>query len=156
MNKKHGMCGTVEYNVYRNMMTRCYNKNNPNYPRYGERGIKVCDRWRDSFEDFYKDMGKRPEKMSIERTDNNGNYCPENCTLVTKKFQSWNTRRTIKVKDGLEIVPLGEWARRNKIDYTLVRYWMRKYNMSVENAMRKTLESRQRAITAMSSYQSNT
>jgi hypothetical protein len=72
------------------MKQRCENPNNPKYYRYGARGIKVCERWRRSFEVFSKDMGPRPEGHSIERRDNDGNYEPSNCVWATRKAQQRN------------------------------------------------------------------
>ena len=73
--------GTLTYRSWQNMRSRCTNPNNKhNWPRYGGRGIKVCDRWLNSFENFLADMGERPsKKYSINRIDNNRNYEPGNC-----------------------------------------------------------------------------
>jgi len=69
-----------EYQCWWNMLDRCANPNNSGFPRYGGRGITVCQRWRISFDNFYVDMGPRPSpKHSIDRVDNDGNYEPSNC-----------------------------------------------------------------------------
>lgn len=75
------------------MLQRCNNPNNPDYRKYGGRGIAVCAQWR-RFESFYADMGERPAGMSIERKDVNGAYEPSNCVWATKTQQNRNTRLT--------------------------------------------------------------
>lgn len=77
----HGASYTSEYNSWNSMKSRCYNKNNPKYFMYGAKGIKVCDRWLESFENFLADMGlKSSSKHSIDRYSNKeGDYEPWNC-----------------------------------------------------------------------------
>lgn len=90
-----------EYNVWRKMIERCSNRNNPFFHRYGGRGISVCKRWKDNFDIFYKDMGHRPfPKAKIDRIDNDGNYEPNNCEWVTHKY---NCRHTSTTKLSLVI-----------------------------------------------------
>ena len=80
-------------NTWHNMISRCYNKKDDNYKNYGGRGITVCVRWRDSFENFIADMGEKPSpKHSIDRINNDGNYEPSNCRWSTQKEQANNTR----------------------------------------------------------------
>ena len=87
----HGMCGTPLYDTWNTMMARCYNPKNPAYKNYGGRGINVCERWHDP-RNFYADMGDRPEGLTLERKDNNGNYEFNNCEWASRKTQSRNSR----------------------------------------------------------------
>lgn len=93
---KHGMYGTRIYTSWGKMKDRCLNKNNHAYKNYGGRGIKICPEWLNSFENFYRDMGERPEGKSIDRIDNNGNYEPSNTKWSTPKEQMNNTRKQKK------------------------------------------------------------
>jgi hypothetical protein len=88
---KHGMYGTPEYNSWCAMKKRCYSPNGRSYKRYGGRGITVCDEWLASFEQFYKDMGRRPgPTYSVERLDNDKGYSPSNCVWADR-FQQFST-----------------------------------------------------------------
>ena len=87
----HGMKGTTEYNSWESMKKRCYYKKHDSYINYGGVGVKVCDRWKNSFLSFFEDMGKKPNKTyTIDRIDTKGDYTPDNCRWASKTTQSRN------------------------------------------------------------------
>lgn len=120
--KTHGMKRTPEYQAWSSMITRCENKNRPCWADYGGRGITICDRWRNSFEHFYNDMGKRPSpKHTVERENNKGNYEPGNCKWGTRLEQNANRRSSHFVEiDGHGKVCLAEAARITGIPYVTI------------------------------------
>lgn len=120
----HGQSGkltrTPEYYTWSTMKSRCHNERDKNYYRYGGRGIVVCQEWRDSYEVFYRDMGKRPDGHSIDRIDHNGNYEPSNCRWATSKVQANNRRSNRLVEiDGLALT-VAEWSEKSGIDSMLI------------------------------------
>lgn len=91
-----------EYDIWVAMKQRCYNTNHKEYFRYGGRGIVVCDEWVNSYDQFIKDMGKRPDKTySLDRINNNMSYSKENCRWTTKSIQSYNQRISIDNNSGI-------------------------------------------------------
>lgn len=111
----HGMSKTSIYGIWSNILSRCLNINDPAYINYGGRGITVCDRWL-KFENFYADMGQRPNKLQIDRIDNDGNYSPDNCRWVTAKDNSNNRR--IK-EDLMPGKVFGRWLVLKRVSHHL-------------------------------------
>ena len=87
----HGLSKTRAYASHRNMLARCYDTKNPDYVRnYQNKGIQVCQRWRDGIGNFYEDMAERPPGMTLERVDCLGNYKKSNCDWADRKTQQRN------------------------------------------------------------------
>lgn len=111
--RTHGLSKTSIYRIWGAIRTRCYNPRGISYPIYGARGIKMCARWRGSFEAFFADMGERPSpRHSIERINNEGNYEPGNCRWATQVEQMNNCRANRRISYGGESLTLVQWARR--------------------------------------------
>jgi len=107
---------SVEYRAWSAIIRRCHNPADTSFPNYGERGIVVCDRWRNSFEAFLTDMGRRPKgKTSIDRIDNDGPYSPDNCRWATSKQQTRNYRQNVFLTVNGETRCVMEWAERTSI-----------------------------------------
>jgi len=114
----HGLSKTSEYHIWLGMIQRCHNPDNHAFKWYGARGIKVCDRWRYSFENFFEDMGKKPsDKYTIDRIDNDGDYCPENCKWVTRKEQANNTRSNSRHEFNGVVKNISGWADEYGMNY---------------------------------------
>lgn len=113
---KHGYSSNgvikTEYGIWCTMKARCINPNYKNFHLYGGRGVKVCDRWIESFDAFLEDMGNRPSKNhSIDRfPDKDGNYEPLNCRWATRKEQQGNTRRNRWIEHNGRKMILQDWA----------------------------------------------
>ena len=92
------------------MLDRCYKADHKFFPHYGGRGIKVCQRWLDGFENFLADMGSRPTGLSLDRIDNDGHYEPGNCRWATWKQQQRNRRSNVYLQAFGARKTVVEWA----------------------------------------------
>lgn len=113
---RHGRTGTYEHDVWVGMQQRCFNPKNRAYPRYGGRGITVCERWR-TFENFLADMGEAPDGCTLDRRDNDGPYAPENCRWATRSEQGRNRGVNRIVEYAGERITLVELSERTGIPY---------------------------------------
>lgn len=97
LKRTHGLTKSPTYNAWDSMKARCLNKKHKSYKDYGQRGIKICERWM-LFENFLNDMGLKPEDMSLDRIDNSLGYYKENCKWSSYREQSNNKRNNIKLE----------------------------------------------------------
>ncbi len=127
-NTTHGMSYTVTHKSWRHMKERCLNPKSKSYKDYGGRGITICKRWLDTFENFYEDMGEKPRRLTLNRIDNDGDYEPDNCKWSSAKEQANNKRSNhILTYNGI-VKTLAQWAeylgiKRGVIDKRLKRGW---------------------------------
>lgn len=135
----HGKSHTPTYAIHQAIKARCSDPKNKYWANYGGRGIKVCDRWLESFENFLEDMGEKPSGYSIERIDVNGNYEPENCKWIPFNQQARNTTKTIKLTYAGTTKPLVEWAEESGIKPGTL-YWRIKKGWEIERALTTNTE----------------
>lgn len=122
-NYRHGMTGTRPYRIWKGMHTRCYNPNTASYLDYGSRGIKICDRWKNSFENFWADMQDGyADNLEIDRIDPEKDYCPENCRWASDKTQNRNKRNNHYIKTPFGVITLAELAEKLETPYDTVKH----------------------------------
>jgi hypothetical protein len=116
----HGLSKSPEWNTWKSMKSRCLNPKNKFYKNYGGRGIKICDEWTNSFDNFFKDMGVRPKNHSLDRINNNGNYCKENCKWSTYEEQQNNKRQNRNIEYNGVVKNLTMWAKNFNVPRSLI------------------------------------
>lgn len=119
---------------------RCYSESCPDYKYYGGRGITICDRWLESFDNYLADMGLRPEGMTLERVDNDGPYSPENCIWASRAVQGNNTRAVKMITYMGETHSLSEWERRLGFKHGTLKARLGTLGYTVEQAMTKPVK----------------
>jgi hypothetical protein len=133
---RHGYARLAEYGVWIKVVDRCRNPLHPHFHNYGGRGITICDRWLESFENFYADMGPRNSpRHQIDRIDNDGNYEPKNCRWATRRVNALNRRNTVWVVYNGRNRKLAELAAEAGISERVVYGRVMKGGWSVEEAI---------------------
>jgi hypothetical protein len=131
---QNGLSQSSIYNVWISMIHRCCNENSTGYKNYGARGISVCKRWINSFEAFYEDMGNKPDGLTLDRIDVNGNYNKDNCRWATTKVQSNNRRNTVFIEAFGKKQLILEWSKEKNIKEATLRARL-KYGWSPEKIL---------------------
>lgn len=132
----HGMHSTTTYHVWEAMKQRCFNPKDKGYPRYGGRGITVCEAWKNSFESFFSDMGEAPYGFQIDRIDNNKDYSPENCKWSSKAEQAQNRSTSNRwFVDGNFFASAKEAAEKLSSTETTITRWCKGYVTKKGNYM---------------------
>lgn len=136
LNYKHGQSHTRLYYVWQAMIRRCYKENEQSYKNYGARGIKVCNKWKKDYKEFYNWAMQNgyKEGLSIERINNNRNYEPNNCKWATSKEQSYNTRRNQYIEYNSEKITITEACKKTKIPLTNVYSKARRKQLTLQEA----------------------
>ena len=123
------------HECYVNMKTRCYNPNYELYSRYGGRGIKVCDEWKNNFKEFYNwAINGWKKELTLDRINNDDDYKPDNCRWVDRVEQANNRHTNYLIKYKGEIKTMAQWSKILKIDYSFIQIRMYK-NKTMEEVV---------------------
>ena len=133
----HNMSHSRLYRIRNAMQQRCENPKAISYKHYGARGITLCEEWRQSFQAFYDWAMSHgyADNLTIERIDNDGNYCPENCRWATPKEQANNTTQNHFITYNGKTQTMAQWAEETGIKYTTLRARINMYHWSIERAL---------------------
>ncbi len=132
----HRMKWTREYETWCSMKRRCQSDTTKNWSDYGGRGITICDRWK-MFENFFFDMGEKPEGMTLDRVDNNKGYSPENCRWASRTEQANNRRSNRWITYNGETLTLKQWAEKLGLNYRVIWARLVKSNWPIEKVFSK-------------------
>lgn len=145
-NTTHGLSDSRIYQIYADMKDRCYNSNSSCYKEYGGRGIEVCNKWLNSFENFYdwSMANGYKESLTIDRINVNGNYSPDNCRWSEQVEQQNNKRNNHLITYNGETKTLSEWAKELGIDRVTLSARINSYGWSVEKALTTPIDTKKR------------
>jgi len=133
--------GTRTYYAWRSMRYRCsLDSRNPNYKNYHQRGIGICHRWLNDYDAFFEDMGECPDKLSLDRINNDGNYEPANCRWASMEQQESNRRNNKIITFKNKTMTLSQWARELKINKTTLDRRLNIAKMPIELALSKKVK----------------
>lgn len=134
------------YGIWSQMMRRCYNQKSRHYSRYGGRGISVCEEWHDfwNFAKWSDSVGGRPKGYEIDRIDNDGNYCPENCRWATRRQQNLNKSSNIFIEYNGRRQTLFEWSIETGISWAALNHRYHR-GWSIERMLTTPMQKRENA-----------
>lgn len=141
--RTHGKSTSPEYTTYMNMISRCEYRNRCDFKHYGGRGIAVCQRWRESFENFLSDMGPRPfPRATLERLRVNEGYGPDNCVWASQKHQTRNKRNNRALEYNGRTMTIAEWSDETGVPQRMI--WDRVFSLGwpVEEALNPARRNR--------------
>lgn len=145
-NYKHGACGTREYKSWDAMKQRCLNPNDKDFKDYGGRGIVICERWLESFQNFLDDMGERPIKSTLGRKDNDKMYCKSNCEWESYDLQNNNRRNVKKIEFRGQSKTLRSWSQEMNINRDTLFKRIYRDHWTVEEALTTPVRPRHKPI----------
>lgn len=156
-NKTHGMSKSSLYNIWNGMKFRCTNKNSDSYKNYGQRGISVCEEWFNNPQSFIEWALKNgyEEGLTIDRMDNEKDYCPENCRWISKGEQAKNRRMNYCIEYKGETKTLWELCEELNLNYNLVHNRIKKLGWSFEKAINTPVNKNKRNMKARKKYGNN-
>ena len=130
------MAKSPTYNIWCGIVARCTDPNARGFIKYGAKGITICQRWRESFEAFYADMGERPRGLTVDRIDNARGYEPDNCRWATMREQQNNRTNNNRLTHAGRSLTMMEWSRETGIERATITRRL-KLGWSIADALTK-------------------